>query len=159
MTGEFDSFGTPRVHTHLAGRAFSFRGWPTTTRLFPPPRQKPSPRPWARCLNLMTRERAGNFATRVSLLMYTRIRGNNVKVCALNRAVPPHRQHKYFSLIRVISSRARAIFTLFYSSSFLSFLFFQPYFSELSRLRTFHTFATFDPFKLRELGECRSGFG
>lgn len=40
--------------------------------------------------------------------VYTRIRGNNVKVCALKRAVhalplPPHREHKYFSLIRVIS--------------------------------------------------------
>lgn len=62
---------TPCAHAHLAGREVSLGDHhaPLST----PSRQKPSPHPWARCLNLMTRERAGNFATRVSLLMYTRV--------------------------------------------------------------------------------------
>lgn len=74
-----------------------------------------------RYLNLMTRERAGNFTSRVSLLMY--VRGNNVKVCVLKRpvrALPfPHREHKYFSLIRVISF-SRNLFSsiLFFLVSF-----------------------------------------
>lgn len=63
------SIGTPRMHTHILPAELSRSDH---APLFTPFRQKPSPRAWPRCLNLMTRERAGNFATRVSLLMYMR---------------------------------------------------------------------------------------